>query len=154
MLEVGEETGGLTKTLDSLADWLTREDSLVRQLRGAMAYPLIVLLLARSLTVGFFAVIFPGFAGVLTSLPRLPALTRSLMAISEVVRRPEAWLIAFLAVAGVLLPSGGAASAANPGRLLESRLWASGPGEGLARFHGESLCLSPGAFDGDRGGYR
>ena len=71
-----------------------------------MAYPLIVLLLAGSLTVGFFAVIFPGFAGVLTSLPRLPALTRSLMAISEVVRRPEAWLIAFLAVAGVLFVVG------------------------------------------------
>ena len=67
-----------------------------------MAYPLIVLLLAGSLTVGFF----PGFAGVLTSLPRLPALTRSLMAISEVVRRPEAWLIAFLAVAGVLFAVG------------------------------------------------
>lgn len=79
-----------------------------------MAYPLIVLLLAGSLTVGFFAVIFPGFAGVLTSLPRLPALTRSLMATSEVVRRPEAWLIAFLAVAGVLLPSGGRCVSRKP----------------------------------------
>lgn len=106
MLEVGEETGGLAKTLDSLADWLTREDSLVRQLRGAMAYPLVVLILAGSLTVGFFAVIFPGFAGVLSSLPRLPALTRSLMAVSEVVRRPDAWLIAVLAVAGLLFFAG------------------------------------------------
>ncbi len=91
MLEVGEETGQLAQTLDSLADWLMREDALIRQLRGAMTYPLVVLLMAGALTAGFFGVIFPGFAGVLSSLPHLPLLTRCLVVVSDAVRQPWVW---------------------------------------------------------------
>lgn len=102
MVEVGEETGQLVRTLSNLADWLEREESLIRQVRGALTYPLIVLGAAALLAVGFFVVIFPSFSETLKGLKNLPLLTLVLMKISDGLRSPILWLLGLVLTVGVV----------------------------------------------------
>lgn len=79
-IRAAEQSGNLIKILDHLAEMLEKDAEMSRQWRGAMMYPIcviIVLLLAVAFLVGF---VIPKFAGIFESRGvALPMITRVLL---------------------------------------------------------------------------
>ena len=88
MTRAGETGGVLEESLLRVADQLESEASLRRQVKSAMAYPIVILVFASAVMLGMVAFIVPVFAGVFEELDtgaELPAMTQFTMAISNVV---------------------------------------------------------------------
>jgi type IV pilus assembly protein PilC len=87
MTRAGETGGLLEESLIRIADQLEKEESLRRQVKSAMAYPIVILVFATAVMLGMVAFIVPVFAGVFKELggAKLPAMTQFTMGISNVV---------------------------------------------------------------------
>jgi len=87
MTRAGETGGVLEDSLLRIADQLEKEESLRRQVKSAMAYPIVILVFATAVMLGMVAFIVPVFAGVFKELggAKLPAMTQFTMGISHVV---------------------------------------------------------------------
>ncbi|MDX6682899.1 MAG: type pilus assembly protein PilC [Solirubrobacteraceae bacterium] len=87
MTRAGETGGVLEDSLLRIADQLEKEESLRRQVKSAMAYPIVILTFAMAVMLGMVAFIVPVFAGVFKELgnAKLPAMTSFVMGISGVV---------------------------------------------------------------------
>lgn len=88
MTRAGETGGVLEESLLRVADQLESEASLRRQVKSAMAYPIVILVFASAVMLGMVAFIVPVFAGVFEELgsdAEMPAMTKFTMAISDVV---------------------------------------------------------------------
>jgi type IV pilus assembly protein PilC len=87
MTRAGETGGMLEESLLRIADQLEKEESLRRQVKSAMAYPMVILCFAMVVMLGMVAFIVPVFAGVFRELgsAKLPAMTQFVMVISRVV---------------------------------------------------------------------
>jgi len=87
MTRAGETGGLLEESLIRIADQLEKEESLRRQVKSAMAYPIVILVFAMTVMLGMVAFIVPVFAGVFEELgdAKLPAMTAFVMGISNVV---------------------------------------------------------------------
>jgi len=89
MVRAGEIGGVLEDSLVRIADQLEKEDSLRRQVRGAMVYPAVVLTVALVVMTVLVVYIVPVFAGVLkqfattSSGQSLPAMTQVTVDISH-----------------------------------------------------------------------
>jgi type IV pilus assembly protein PilC len=88
MVRAGETGGMLEESLLRIANQLEKEESLRRQVKSAMAYPIVILTFAMIVMIGMIAFIVPVFAGVFEEIggdAEMPAMTRFVMAISDVV---------------------------------------------------------------------
>jgi len=87
MTRAGETGGVLEESLVRIADQLEKEESLRRQVKSAMAYPIVILTFAMVVMLGMVAFIVPVFAGVFEELgdAELPKMTQFVMGISNVV---------------------------------------------------------------------
>jgi type IV pilus assembly protein PilC len=87
MTRAGETGGVLEESLLRIADQLEKEESLRRQVKSAMAYPVVILIFAMIVMLGMVAFIVPVFAGVFKELgdAKMPAMTQFVMGISKVV---------------------------------------------------------------------
>ena len=87
MTRAGETGGVLEDSLIRIADQLEKEESLRRQVKSAMAYPIVILVFATAVMLGMVAFIVPVFAGVFKELggAKLPVMTQFTMGISHVV---------------------------------------------------------------------
>jgi len=88
MVRAGETGGMLEESLLRISDQLEKEESLRRQVKSAMAYPIVILTFAMIVMIGMVAFIVPVFAGVFEEIggdAEMPAMTRFVMAISELV---------------------------------------------------------------------
>ncbi len=87
MTRAGETGGVLEESLLRIADQLEKEESLRRQVKSAMAYPIVIFSFAMVVMLGMVAFIVPVFAGVFEELgdAELPAMTKFVMGISGVV---------------------------------------------------------------------
>jgi type IV pilus assembly protein PilC len=87
MTRAGETGGVLEGSLLRIADQLENEESLRRQVKSAMAYPIVIFTFALAVMLAMVAFIVPVFAGVFKELggAKLPAMTQFTMAISSVV---------------------------------------------------------------------
>jgi len=87
MTRAGETGGVLEESLLRIADQLEKEESLRRQVKSAMAYPIVIFTFAAAVMLGMVAFIVPVFAGVFKDLggAQLPVMTQFTMAISNVV---------------------------------------------------------------------
>src|SRR4051794_27332972 len=88
MTRAGETGGGLEESLLMVADQLEKEESLRRQVKSAMAYPIVIFVFALAVMLGMVAFIVPVFAGVFEDLDTgasLPKMTQFVMGISNVV---------------------------------------------------------------------
>jgi type IV pilus assembly protein PilC len=100
MVRAGEMGGVLEASLDRIADQLEKDDELRRQVKGAMAYPIVVLSFALMVLIGLIAFIVPVFVKVFADFGGdLPAITKFTVALSNLVTHHWYFLIAF-AVAG------------------------------------------------------
>lgn len=88
MVRAGETGGVLEESLLRISDQLEKEESLRRQVKSAMAYPIVILSFAMVVMLGMVAFIVPVFAGVFEEIggdAEMPAMTRFVMGISDVV---------------------------------------------------------------------
>ena len=86
MARAGESGGVLEESLERVADQLEKEDSLRRQVKAAMVYPIVVLSFAFAVLLALIAFIVPVFVGVFKDFGGdLPAITKFTVALSNAI---------------------------------------------------------------------
>ncbi len=84
MVRAGEAGGILDETLNRVASQLESEDSLRRQVRSAMVYPLLIASFAIVIMTAMIIFIIPVFSGIYASMGgQLPMLTQVMVGISN-----------------------------------------------------------------------
>ncbi len=87
MVKAGEASGDLDGILIQLAEYLEATEKLKREIRSAMTYPVIALVIVVLIAVGLLVFIVPKFQEIFTSLGQsLPAPTRMLIVVSNTLR--------------------------------------------------------------------
>lgn len=95
----GEQSGRLESVLDKLADYAEARDALKQKLLAALAYPLLLTLVAIAVVAGLLAWVVPQIVGVFQNLHQtLPLATRLLIAISDFLRG-WGWLVLLVLIA-------------------------------------------------------
>jgi len=98
----GEQSGHLDKVLENLADYQERTFESRRDVEMAMLYPVVLTLLAFGIVGALMLYVVPDMVGVIENMGQeLPTSTRVLIALSEWTQAYW-WLLAILAVAGVV----------------------------------------------------
>jgi type IV pilus assembly protein PilC len=86
MVRSGETGGVLEEALERISDQLEKDDSLRRQVKSAMAYPVVVFSFAMLVLIGMIAFIVPVFVGVFKDFGgELPLITKFTVSLSNVV---------------------------------------------------------------------
>ena len=86
MVRAGEAGGVLEESLERVADQLEKDDALRRQVKAAMAYPIVVLTFALGVLIGLIAFIVPVFVRVFKDFGgELPMITKFTVGMSNVV---------------------------------------------------------------------
>jgi len=98
LIEAGEKSGNLKNVLSQIADELESSQDFVRKIKGAMFYPVLLLILAITMVTGMMIFVIPKVAKLYKeSNARLPALTQKVIDISNFIsaKYPIILLIAF-----------------------------------------------------------
>ena len=104
MVYVGEVSGALDKVLTSLADYYETDTAIKRKSKGAMIYPLLLLLMLVGIVVLMMVFVIPTFRNALVDLDiEMPALTMAIYNISDFfLQYWKELIIAVAAVAGIV----------------------------------------------------
>lgn len=116
MIRAGEQAGQLGETADRLAGFLEASAKLVRKVKSAMSYPVIVLCIALGIAIAMILFIVPVFAGMFADFGAdLPGPTQFLVNLSGSMRKYGI----FIAVAIVVI-------------IVAFKKWKNTPAGGLA----------------------
>ena len=97
MVKTAEMTGDLPSILDDMAEYYTSMDQTKKQMKSAMTYPAVVLTLAFGVLVFMLTYLVPQFTQMFEDQgAELPALTRTIVAISDFIRNKWYVLLAAL----------------------------------------------------------
>lgn len=100
LVRAGEAAGALHVTLERLAALLERERSVTANLRASLVYPALLVISAIASIGLLLEYVLPQFVPIFEQAgAKLPAATRALMALSEVVATAGPWILAGAAVA-------------------------------------------------------
>lgn len=92
-IAAGEQSGKLDQVLARLADYSEARDALNQKVWAALAYPLLLTLVAIAVVTGLLAYVVPQIVGVFTQMHQaLPLPTRALLALSAFVKA-WGWLL-------------------------------------------------------------
>ncbi len=106
MIRAGEMGGGLAEVTARLAAYLEASAAMVRKVKAALTYPVVVVLLATALTIVMLVFIVPVFEGIFDDFgAELPAPTQMLVTVSNVIRRQAPLVIVGLIVLVLILRS-------------------------------------------------
>ncbi|UTR11246.1 type II secretion system F family protein [Evansella sp. LMS18] len=98
MVQAGEASGTLDESLDQLASQFEKQHETKQKVKAAMAYPVIVGIVAIAVVIFLLTSVVPTFASMLTDLGgELPAITVFVLGASEVVATLW-WLLILLGV--------------------------------------------------------
>ena len=98
----GEQSGRLNTVLEKLADYAEARDALKQKILAALAYPLLLSLVAAAVVAGLLTWVVPQIVGVFQNLHQaLPWATRTLIALSAFLRG-WGWLILVLLIAAIV----------------------------------------------------
>src|SRR4029077_18291013 len=88
MIKAGESSGQLDVILQRLADYMESVEELKREIKAAMTYPVISLVLILSITIGLVVGIVPKFQTIFLQMEmkELPLPTEILLKISDALR--------------------------------------------------------------------
>jgi general secretion pathway protein F len=96
----GEQSGRLDEVLEKLADYAEARDALKQKILAALAYPLLLSLVALAVVAGLMTWVVPQIVGVFQNMHQtLPLATRALMAVSAFLREWGALILVALALA-------------------------------------------------------
>lgn len=94
MVQAGEVGGVLDEVLNRLAKLLEDMARLKNQIKSAMAYPVVVGILAILVFLGMTIFLIPIFASIFKDLgTELPALTQFMVTLSEIIRSPMIFVV-------------------------------------------------------------
>lgn len=94
LISVGEETGGLAKSLLQAGQWLEDDYALFAQMKSAFTYPLFVFGTALLLTLGLFTTIVPDFLGVVGAMAgEPPFITRIVLEFTHILTSPGTYIV-------------------------------------------------------------
>ena len=97
LLRAAEETGNLAPILNDLALWLERKEQGRQQVKKALTYPVVIVIVSAVLTVGLFQTVLPSILDTVLGLGvALPAPTRLLLVLVAVIKHPLTWVLALL----------------------------------------------------------
>jgi general secretion pathway protein F len=103
LVRAGEAGGSLSTTLERIATLLERERSLVASLRAAMVYPTLLIVAAISSVILLLVYVLPQFTPIFAQAgAKLPASTRTLMAVGAAVGAAGPWTLLALCAAGLI----------------------------------------------------
>ena len=86
LIKASEASGTMGPMLERISEYLTKERNTMKSVRGAMTYPIIMTVVAMSVTVFLLAFVLPRFGKIYMNRGAvLPAPTRMLLFISEMV---------------------------------------------------------------------
>jgi type IV pilus assembly protein PilC len=105
LVEVGEQAGNLEMVLEQLAIYIEKEEALVRKVKGAMAYPSFVMVMAFGVMFLMLTVALPPLMGLFSSFDaELPLPTKVLLALTDFFSTYKFILLGGIvaAVAGVM----------------------------------------------------
>ena len=95
LVAVGEKTGNLEVVLRRAADYMERSATTQKSVKNALAYPIILFIVAIIVVGVLVAYVFPAFAGLYASFGvQLPTATRVLLAVTDWLRHYGLWLLA------------------------------------------------------------
>lgn len=98
MVKAGESSGALDDIMDRLATYLEKTDSLIRKVRSALTYPVVVSIMAVIITLIMLIKIVPVFKSIYTDFGgKLPLPTQILVTVSDILIN---YFFMWLAVAG------------------------------------------------------
>ncbi|MFC1901552.1 type II secretion system F family protein [Chloroflexota bacterium] len=102
-LSIGEQTGGMEVMLRQIADYMEKETTAKKGIKGALMYPVIASIVAVvviSVLVGF---VLPAFGELYVSIgAELPALTRMMMDFSTMFRSNALYILLAMIITGGL----------------------------------------------------
>ncbi len=121
LVAAGEASGTLDKALERIANQQEKDAEILSKVRGAMVYPLIVILVMLAVVSFMVITVLPQVKQLYDGLPgaSLPLVTRVLLAFSEFTTRFW-WLIAIFLIAGAFFGSRWART--GPGKEVIDRL--------------------------------
>ena len=100
MVKAGEASGQLDDILVRLAEYMESAQKLKRNIKSAMTYPIVSLVMIIGITFFLMIGVIPKFKEIFTSLEvELPALTRAVLASSEFCE--ENWALILMGMVGV-----------------------------------------------------
>lgn len=106
MVEAGEAGGVLDESLKRLAKLLEDNARLQNQIKGALGYPVAVLVIAILVFLGMTIFLIPTFAGIFKDLgAELPLFTQLMVDLSELLRSPVSLLLAGVVLMAVWMLS-------------------------------------------------
>ena len=89
LIEAGEAGGILDKVLDRIATLIEDQEKIKSQINGALIYPVIILVLASSVSLGLLIFIVPKFEQMFKGFgAELPGLTKFMLSLSRLVTSP------------------------------------------------------------------
>ena len=98
----GEQSGKLDTVLEKLADYAEARDALKQKILAALAYPILLSIVALAVVAGLLTWVVPQIVGVFENLHQtLPLATRALMALSAFMRA-WGWLILILLIVAIV----------------------------------------------------
>ena len=101
-IAAGEQSGRLDQVLARLADYSEARDALNQKIWAALAYPLLLTLVAIAVVTGLLVYVVPQIVGVFTQMHQvLPAPTRALLALSAFLQ-VWGWLVLLAIVAAAI----------------------------------------------------
>ena len=99
MVGAGESSGSLDIIMQRMSDHYAKENKLKNTIKGAMIYPVILLVLCVVIVIFLFTFIMPTFLDMYEDPSTMPALTKVMKAISDFLKTKWYFLIAFVVVA-------------------------------------------------------
>jgi general secretion pathway protein F len=101
-IAAGEQSGRLDQVLARLADYSEARDALNQKIWAALAYPLLLTIVAVAVVTGLLVYVVPQIVGVFTQMHQiLPLPTRALLALSAFIKI-WGWLLMLLIIAAVI----------------------------------------------------
>jgi type IV pilus assembly protein PilC len=121
LVEAGEASGTLDKALERLANQQEKDAEIIAKVRGALIYPLIVILVMIAVVTFMVVSVLPHVQEVYTGIPgaKLPILTVFLLFISRIISHFW-WLIIILLIVGAFFTTRWARS--GPGKEIVDKL--------------------------------
>ena len=99
LIEAGEAGGILDKVLDRIATLIEQQAKIKSQIKGALTYPVIILVLAITVSLGLLIFIVPTFDKMFKDMgAELPALTEFMLVLSRIVTSFQFFIITPLVV--------------------------------------------------------
>ena len=98
----GEQSGRLSAVLEKLADYAEARDALKQKIIAALAYPVLLAIVALAVVMGLLTWVVPQIVGVFENLHQtLPLATRALMALSAFMRA-WGWLVLIALIVAIV----------------------------------------------------